>query len=94
MPLSRWQHLESIRQLPMTQRSRRFYLILRTYAPSGGINSNAIDMSKWLPLQMNNGIFDGKRIINESSLEYMHTPKTIIGANPITGGYNAYYGQG
>ncbi len=43
-----------------------FWYYLGTYytnAPSGGINSNAIDMSKWLRLQMNRGIFDGKRIV-------------------------------
>jgi CubicO group peptidase (beta-lactamase class C family) len=65
-----------------------------TYGPAGGINSNVIDMAKWLRLQINNGTYEGRQIINESSMVYMRTPKTIIGTNPITDGYMAYYCQG
>ena len=64
------------------------------YGPAGGINSNIVDMAKWLRMQMNSGTFDGKQLINESSMSYMHSPKTIIGANPFIPGSNAYYCQG
>lgn len=77
--------------LPMEEKFLGTYYI---YGPSGGINSNIIDMTKWLRLQMNNGTYDGKQIINESSMVYMHTPKTIVGTTPITDGYMTYYGQG
>jgi CubicO group peptidase (beta-lactamase class C family) len=44
--------------------------------PAGGINSNVVDMSLWLKLQIGNGTFDGRRIISEESLRYMHSPLT------------------
>ncbi|MBU2103165.1 MAG: serine hydrolase, partial [Candidatus Omnitrophica bacterium] len=47
------------------------------YGPAGGINSNVIDMSTWLRLQINDGILDGRRLINEDSMNFMHSPKTI-----------------
>ena len=51
-----------------------------TYAPAGGINSNIIDMAKWLQMQMNSGKFDDKRIVSEKNLEFTHSPQTIAGA--------------
>lgn len=51
-------------------------------------------MTKWLRLQINNGTYDGKQIINGSSMSYMHTPKTIAGIPPIIDGHIAYYCQG
>ncbi len=47
------------------------------YGPAGGINSNVIDMSKWLRLQINDGIIDGSRLVSEESMNFMHSPKTI-----------------
>ena len=47
------------------------------YGPAGGINSNVIDMSKWLRLQINDGIIDGLRLVSEESMNFMHSPKTI-----------------
>lgn len=50
------------------------------YGPAGGINSNVLDMCKWLRLQLDKGKFDGKQIISEPNLEFLHTPKTIMGS--------------
>ena len=47
------------------------------YGPAGGINSNIIDMSQWLRLQINDGIVDGVRLISEKNMNFMHSPKTI-----------------
>ncbi len=62
------------------------------YGPAGGINSNLLDMTKWLRLQMHDGSFEGRQIISANNTHYMHTPKTIIGSMP-SGDY-AYYSQG
>ncbi|VVB69031.1 D-aminopeptidase [uncultured archaeon] len=62
------------------------------YGPAGGINSNIIDMTKWLRLQMNNGSFEGKQIISKNGTIYMHTPQTVIGAMPS--GNSVFYCQG
>lgn len=43
--------------------------------PSGGINSNILDMAKWLLVHLNKGKIGDKAIINESTLHKMHTPQ-------------------
>lgn len=58
------------------------------YGPAGGINSNVIDMSKWLRLQINDGEIDGKRIVSAENMHFMHSPKTIAMTTPEG---NKYY---
>lgn len=79
----------TVRALPMNW---KYLDWVYTYGPAGGINSNIIDMTKWIRLQMNNGTFEGKRLINASSVQYMHSPKTII--SPIAPEFPPYYCQG
>lgn len=62
------------------------------YGPAGGINSNIIDMTKWLRLQMHNGSFEGKQLISKNSTLYMHSSKTIM--SPLASVNNEYYCQG
>lgn len=47
-------------------------------APAGAINTNVIDMAKWIRLQLSKGNFNGKQIIDSLQIEEMHTPQTII----------------
>jgi CubicO group peptidase (beta-lactamase class C family) len=53
-----------------------------TYGPAGGINSNILDMTKWLRLQLDKGKFNGKQLISEANLNFLQTPKTIMGTDP------------
>ena len=52
-----------------------------TYSPAGGINSNVIDMAKWMILQLNEGVYEGKQLVSKENIQYMHSPKTILDAN-------------
>jgi len=61
------------------------------YGPAGGINSNVIDMAKWLKFHINRGALNGKELLKEETLDFMQTPKTIIGDAFIEGG--SYYCQ-
>jgi len=61
------------------------------YGPAGGINSNIIDMAKWLKFHINHGTLNGKRLIKEETLDFMQTPKTITGNLFIEG--RSYYCQ-
>lgn len=73
------------------------------YGPAGGINSNVMDMAKWLQLHLNQGKLAGKPLISAESMSFMHSPKTIILAgataqqasetNPLFGS-GIYYAQG
>lgn len=60
--------------------------------PAGSINSNVYDMAKWLILQTNNGIYQDKQLISPESIDYMHSPKTIISSTAR--GDGEYYCQG
>jgi CubicO group peptidase (beta-lactamase class C family) len=46
--------------------------------PAGSINSTALDMAKWVRLQLGRGSFGGKRLISERMIDEMRTPHTVI----------------
>lgn len=46
--------------------------------PAGSINSTIKDMANWIILQLNKGLFRGKRIISKTTLKEIHTPQMII----------------
>ena len=61
------------------------------YGPAGGINSNLDDMAKWVRMHLSDGLFDGRRIINEESVRYMRYPQTVISGSSDPA---QYYCQG
>ncbi|MCU0641745.1 MAG: serine hydrolase [Candidatus Margulisbacteria bacterium] len=79
---------DKVRVLP---RNWRYNEWCYTYGPAGGINSNVVDMSKWLRLQLGGGAFEGIRVISQENLDFLHTPKVLALAS--TEG-NSYYCQG
>ncbi len=46
--------------------------------PAGSINSSVRDMAKWIALQLNDGVFDGKRLISSKNMQEMHRPQIVI----------------
>jgi CubicO group peptidase (beta-lactamase class C family) len=54
------------------------FLNFDAIAPAGSINSNIIDLSKWLILNLNQGKYNNKEIISESGLQEIHTPQIIL----------------
>jgi CubicO group peptidase (beta-lactamase class C family) len=48
-------------------------------APAGSINSNVLDMVKWIKLHLQEGNWNGVRIIDKSTLRRIHTPRVIGG---------------
>lgn len=63
-----------------------------TMGPAGGINSNVLDMSKWLMLHLNMGTVGGKQVISKEAMSHLLTPKTFMGGD-LEGGY-MFYCQG
>lgn len=47
-------------------------------AAAAGINSNVLDMANWLRLQINEGEFEGKRIVSTKNVREIQSPQTII----------------
>jgi CubicO group peptidase (beta-lactamase class C family) len=62
------------------------------YGPAGGVNSNIIDMTKWLRLHMGAGTFEGQPLIKEKDAEFLYSPQTVLPA--VEGSPRQYYAQG
>lgn len=62
-------------------------------SPAGGVCSSVNDMSKWMRLQIENGKFEGKQIVDENAVEETHTPQMVSGRSPING-MPEFYGLG
>jgi len=56
------------------------YINMNVVAPAGGINSSVTDLSKWLRLLLCEGVFEGKRLIEEKELRETWT-KHVAGAD-------------
>jgi len=63
-----------------------------TVAPAGGINSNVLDIAKWLRLHLGQGAFKGKRLVCGANIKFMHTPQIV--ASPGPWGERRHYCQG
>jgi CubicO group peptidase (beta-lactamase class C family) len=50
-------------------------------APAGAINSNARDMAQWLRLMLNDGMFDGKRLVSEKSFQELLSVQNKVAGN-------------
>src|SRR6266508_930703 len=62
-------------------------------SPAGGVSSSANDVAKWIRLQLANGKFEGKQIVDEKALAETHHPQMLTGFNPFTG-LPSFYGLG
>jgi CubicO group peptidase (beta-lactamase class C family)/pimeloyl-ACP methyl ester carboxylesterase len=62
-------------------------------SPTGGVSSSVNDLTKWLQLQLANGKFEGKQIVDEKALAETHHPHMLTGFNPFTQ-LPTFYGLG
>ena len=62
-------------------------------SPAGGVSSSVNDVAKWVRLQLANGKFDGKQIVDENALLETHHPNMLTGFSPFTG-LPSFYGLG
>jgi hypothetical protein len=62
---------------------------LTNIAPAGAINSNAVDMAKWLRLMLGAGVFEGKRLVSEKSFNELITKQITVAG---TTGYGLGWG--
>jgi CubicO group peptidase (beta-lactamase class C family) len=64
-----------------------------TESPAGGVSSSVNDLTKWMRLQLANGKFEGKQIVEEKALAETHHPQILTGFNPFNG-LPGFYGLG
>src|SRR5437660_1526894 len=62
-------------------------------SPAGGVSSSVNDLAKWMRLQLANGKFDGKQLVDEKALAETHHPHMLTGFSPFTG-LPGFYGLG
>lgn len=48
-----------------------------TFGPAGCLNSTANDMARWLQMQVNDGVIDGRQILSKETVRQMHTPAMV-----------------
>jgi CubicO group peptidase (beta-lactamase class C family) len=61
-------------------------------APAGAINSSARDMAQWVRLMLNNGVFNGRRLVSEKGFDEL-TRKQINIAGPVDYGLGWFLRQ-
>jgi len=62
--------------------------------PAGSINSNLVDMAKWIVFHLNRGKFKGRQIVSEESLQVTHTPQIVISGGMSDELFYSSYGMG
>jgi len=62
-------------------------------SPAGGVSSSVNDVAKWMRLQLANGKFDGKQIVDEKALLETRHPHMLTGFSPFTA-LPSFYGLG
>jgi CubicO group peptidase (beta-lactamase class C family) len=55
--------------------------------PTGGINSSAGDMARWLRLQLGRGAIDGRRLIDSGAFGELHLQHTPVRGGPVEAAY-------
>ena len=62
-------------------------------APAAGVSSSANDLAQWLRMELANGTYNGKPVVQAEALLEARTPQVVRGTNPATG-YPGFYGLG
>lgn len=76
----------------------RFVREADSESPAGGVSSSARDLAKWVQLQLDNGKWNGKQIIDANALAETHKPEICRSApdpaHPNQCPGDSYYGLG
>ena len=62
-------------------------------SPAGGVSSSVNDLAKWMRLQLANGQFEGKQIVDEKALAVTHSPQIFMWFDPLNE-LPVFYGLG
>lgn len=63
-------------------------------SPAGGVSSSARDMASWMRLELADGVFNGRRIVDEKALDLTRSPNLL--SNPLStpDSRGSFYGYG
>jgi CubicO group peptidase (beta-lactamase class C family) len=74
-------------------RLRAQLLPIRTTA-AGGINTSIACFANWLRLHLDNGAFEGERLLSPALIQQLRTPRVHVGASEFTEYSDHHYGLG
>ena len=63
-------------------------------APAGGASSSVRDLARWIRLQLANGSYDGKQIVDAKALGVTHVPHAVSGLPATPAARTRFYGLG
>jgi len=63
-------------------------------APAGGASSSIDDLDKWMRLQLDDGKFDGKQVIDAAALNQTRVPHSVSSPPLASAGEPGFYGLG
>jgi CubicO group peptidase (beta-lactamase class C family) len=63
-------------------------------APAGGASSSVRDLAQWLRLQLGNGEYEGKPVIDSAALQTTHVPHIVSGPASAPAARSRFYGLG
>ncbi|MFD1212633.1 serine hydrolase, partial [Arthrobacter sp. GCM10027362] len=63
-------------------------------APAGGASSSVRDLARWIRLQLGNGRYEGRQVIDEDALLATHAPQMIMGPPATPLARARFYGLG
>jgi CubicO group peptidase (beta-lactamase class C family) len=63
-------------------------------APAGGASSSVRDLAEWLRLQLGNGSYEGKPVIDSAALQTTHVPHAVSGPASAPAARSRFYGLG
>jgi CubicO group peptidase (beta-lactamase class C family) len=66
------------------------YTNIDAAASAGAINSNIVDMTKWLRFQLDSGRVNGNRLVSKRSFIETHTPQTVVRIDSTYRAFNPF----
>ncbi|MFP5312773.1 MAG: serine hydrolase, partial [Actinomycetes bacterium] len=63
-------------------------------APAGGASSSVRDLAQWLRLQLGNGTYGGRPVIDADALQTTHVPHSVSGPAAAPAARSRFYGLG
>ncbi|WP_042389159.1 serine hydrolase [Streptacidiphilus melanogenes] len=63
-------------------------------APAGGASSTVDDLTRWIRLQLDNGAYGGKQLVDATALDRTRLPHSIAAPPRAPGGEPGFYGLG
>ncbi|MFJ3792291.1 serine hydrolase [Kitasatospora sp. NPDC090091] len=63
-------------------------------APAGGVSSTVQDLARWMRLQLADGAFEGRQIVDPAALKETRVPQTVSNPPTAPAGNAGFYGLG